>query len=115
MFPEKTSLDKGDPPLKKAFADTRNLHTVASFARNTKTCKKMKRQANLQRLLLADNLPFLEHDCAVLRFEQRHSPEEKRAWNVKNLGVQLGQRAAELEVLRSLLLLQPKMFRSGVE
>lgn len=61
---------------------------------------------NSQAVLLADDLPPLEHDAAVLPLPERHPPEQQGAGHVKHDGVHLGQRAAELQVLRPLLLLQ---------
>lgn len=58
-----------------------------------------------QFLPFADDLPPLEDDAAVLSLAERHSPEEQRARDLENLAVELGQRAAELQELRSLLCL----------
>lgn len=58
-----------------------------------------------QLLLLTDDLPPLENDAAVLAPAQRHSPKEQPAGNVEDLAVKLGQRAAELQIIRSLLFL----------
>lgn len=60
---------------------------------------------NLQLLPFADDLPPLQHYAAVRPLPQRHPPEEQRARDVENLAVELGQRAAELQVLRALLFL----------